>query len=47
MVAADCFVNKDVKVFGVLTDLNNVWNIFWLSVDRQIISDVQFVLPMA
>ncbi|CAB4443307.1 unnamed protein product [Rhizophagus irregularis] len=28
MIIADCFVNKDVKVIGVLTDLKNVWNIF-------------------
>jgi hypothetical protein len=37
MIIADRFVSKDVKVFGVLTDLKNIWNIFWLSVDKEII----------
>ncbi|RIA96114.1 hypothetical protein C1645_872266 [Glomus cerebriforme] len=36
MIVADCFVDVDVKVIGVLTDMNNVWNIFWLSKSKKI-----------
>ena len=37
MIVADCFVNKDVKVFGVLTDLKDIWNIFWIGINKKII----------
>ncbi len=36
MIIADCYVSDDVKVFGVLTDLKDVWNIFWLTVNKKI-----------
>jgi len=37
MIVADIYVNKDVKVFGVLTDLNEFWDIFWLDRSKEII----------
>ena len=37
MIVADVYVKKDVKVFGVLTDLNSFWNIFWLDERKEII----------
>ncbi|CAG8518175.1 5615_t:CDS:2, partial [Paraglomus occultum] len=29
MIAADLYVNDKIKVFGVLTDLKDIWNIYW------------------
>ncbi|RIA92959.1 hypothetical protein C1645_820030 [Glomus cerebriforme] len=37
MIVADIYVNKDIKVFGVLTDLNEFWDIFWLDRSKEII----------
>ncbi|RGB25280.1 hypothetical protein C1646_675710 [Rhizophagus diaphanus] len=36
MVIADCYVSNNVKVFGVLTDLKDVWNIFWFTINKNI-----------
>ena len=37
MIVADIYVKEDVKVFGVLTDLNSFWNIFWLDESKEIV----------
>ena len=36
MIIADYNVGNAVKVFGVLTDLKDVWNILWLTVNKKI-----------
>ena len=36
MIVADCYIDEDTKVFGVLTDLKDVWNIIWLGVNKKI-----------
>lgn len=36
IIVADCYISDNVKVFGVLTDLNDVWNILWLTVNKKI-----------
>jgi len=35
-VAADFMVNYDINVIGVLTNLNKVWQIFWLGEGKKI-----------
>ncbi|CAG8644647.1 8331_t:CDS:2, partial [Funneliformis mosseae] len=36
MVAADFLTNEEIKVIGVLTDLNERWHLFWLEEGRKI-----------
>ncbi|CAG8775604.1 3819_t:CDS:2, partial [Cetraspora pellucida] len=36
MVAADLYVNDKIKVFGVLTDLKSLWNIYWVANEKRI-----------
>ncbi|KAF0539088.1 hypothetical protein F8M41_007352 [Gigaspora margarita] len=30
MISADLHVHDEIKVFGVLTDLNETWSIYWI-----------------
>jgi hypothetical protein len=36
IVAADFLVNNNIKTIGVLTDLNEVWHLFWLGQGKKI-----------
>ena len=36
MVAADFLTNEEIKVIGVLTDLNERWHLFWLEEGKKI-----------
>ncbi|CAG8694479.1 17374_t:CDS:2 [Funneliformis caledonium] len=36
MVAADFLTNEEIKVIGVLTDLNERWHLFWLKEGKKI-----------
>ena len=37
-ITADLKMNKDIFVFGVLTNLGNEWHIYWLGEGNQIVS---------
>lgn len=37
IVAADFLADNNIKTFGVLTDLNKVWHLFWLGQGEKII----------
>ena len=34
MISADFLTDDGIKVFGVLTDLNEIWNIYWIEGKR-------------
>ena len=36
MLIADLCVSDEIKVFGVLTDLVNTWNFYWVEKERRI-----------
>ena len=36
MLIADLCVSDEIKVFGVLTDLVNTWNFYWIEKERRI-----------
>ena len=38
MVGADLLANEDSKVFGLLTDLRDVWNFYWVGEKKEIIT---------
>jgi hypothetical protein len=37
MIVADCLVHRDIKVFGVLTDLKEDWQFIWMGVNKEIV----------
>jgi hypothetical protein len=36
IIIADLCVSDEIKVFGVLTDLVNTWNFYWIEKERRI-----------
>src|SRR6185312_1068511 len=38
MVGATSLVNEDSKVFGLLTDLGDVWNFYWIGEEKEIMT---------